>query len=120
MINTRDADLVNATATLRMQKQQLAEAMEDLKAWKLEFKFKSDPHTGALTIYAQKPEGGKAASKTLDLELLAHYNDDGAAVLSTLADDFYEFLLKEQIIAAMAPRFLQAQANSVKIMGAKK
>jgi hypothetical protein len=84
--------------------QTVAELHADLRKWKIEIKFETDPETFSIKVFASRIRQNEhipvpGISVVLNKQMIQYYRDDQNALIDTVCETIFEQLIREQLIA---------------------
>lgn len=100
--------------------QNLAEMQADLKKWKIEIKFETDPETLGVKVHASRMRRNDhiavpGISVPLSKQMIQYYRDDQNAIVDTVCETIFEHLIREQLISEFADDLKRVLNNTLAI-----
>jgi hypothetical protein len=110
----RASDITDAMTTIRVQKDKLVEALNELSKWKIEAHVEVVPSTLELKVTVQKLNG-QGFIKTFTKEQALYYKDDPATLVTTVVMLIEQQLITPTLVEELTPQVSAALKNITKI-----
>lgn len=111
-------DVAMLQESMKATSARLAEAMSSLEAWGLTFDVRmvlpTTDEAALVTIEGRYPSGRGRKYVITEAEVF-QWNEDPYGMINTVADFFYESLIKQQIVGSIDTKVIKAMALVVKM-----
>lgn len=104
-------EMTEATNSIKLLQQQLAEANKELVDWKIDFSVEVTPSNGKYDILIKGEAGGVVVQKILSQDHAKYFVDDKHTIAHSLAQQFIIELLTEKAISVVGPALSRAIDN---------
>jgi hypothetical protein len=102
------------TLSKRLQKT-VSEMQEDLKKWKIEIAFETDPETFGIKVLASRPARAGHVAISLTKEAIQYYRDDQNSLVDTVCETIFEQLIRELLISEISDDLKRVINNTLSV-----